>query len=234
MARTKEACLICGSPLQYFEEAQTMECTVCHQSFQSNVSCIAKHYVCDHCHMEKGLKVIEELCLNSDSKNPLLLMQEIMQNPYLYMHGPEHHVLVGASLLTCYYNCCKDIYLPKALDALIERSTEVPGGICGFWGCCGAAVSTGIFTSVITEATPLSTQSWGLSNLMTSEALAEIARLGGPRCCKRNSFTAVLAAVRFVKQHFNIEMELPSQVVCDFYSENKECLGRRCPYFKVS
>ena len=94
----------------------------------------------------------------------------------------------------------------------------------------GAAVSVGTFMSVVTKATPLTGRSWGLSNQMTSRALGAIAELGGPRCCKRNSFTAAKEAVEFVKENLGIVMELPEKISCGFSSENQQCLKKHCPY----
>lgn len=119
----------------------------------------------------------------------------------------------------------------SALDEMIRRGQQVPGGACGFWGCCGAAVSAGIFISIITQATPLKEQEWGLANLMTARALQAIGALGGPRCCKRNSFTAVKEAVQFVRQQFQIELELPEKIVCGFSPLNRQCKKEACPYY---
>lgn len=113
-----------------------------------------------------------------------------------------------------------------------SRGGEYPGGACGLWGCCGAAVSAGIFMSIVTKATPLTGRSWKLSNLMTSRALGAIAELGGPRCCKRDSFTAAKEAVLFVKENLGVEMKLPAEIRCDFSSENKQCLRKHCPYHR--
>lgn len=110
------------------------------------------------------------------------------------------------------------------------RGGEYPGGSCGLWGCCGAAVSTGMFVSIVTKATPLTGKSWGYANMMTSRALEAIARLGGPRCCKRNSFTAVIEAVKFAKEKLGVEMELSEEIKCSFSDENQQCLKKYCPY----
>ena len=91
-----------------------------------------------------------EGCRASGKKDPLAIMQELMENPYIYMHGPEHHVMVGAALLTAYKNCggyenCGgQEAFEKALEEMRARGSEYPGGACGLWGCCGAAVSAGI------------------------------------------------------------------------------------------
>lgn len=230
MARNTGACLICREPLMYFETEREMECSICHHKFMSRASCIHHHYVCDSCHSKKGLEEVMQVCLETDSTNPIKIMQQLMEYPYIYMHGPEHHVMVGAALLAAYHNSGGEINLKEALKEMFARGRKVPGGVCGFWGSCGAAVSTGMFVSIITQSTPLSGKSWGQSNCMTAAALNRIGSLGGPRCCKRNNFSAVLEAVPFVKKITGVEMELPEKVVCTFSKENKQCIGKKCPY----
>ena len=230
MKRQEGACLICGKPLVYYETGREMECSICHKSVESYASCEDGHYVCDECHAKKGIEVIMEGCLKSQSKNPIQIMQELMEDPYIYMHGPEHHVMVGAVLLTAYHNCGGEIDLDEALEEIKQRGGQYPGGSCGLWGACGAAVSTGMFMSILTKATPLTGKSWRMSNEMTAKALEEIAKLGGPRCCKRNSFTAVKVAAEYVRENMGIVMELPEKILCDFSAENKQCLKKHCPY----
>ena len=70
----------------------------------------------------------------------------------------------------------------------------------------------------------------GLSNCMTARALQAIGEIGGPRCCKRDTFTAVKEAVQMTKEKMGIEMELPEHIECGFYVENQQCLKNRCPY----
>lgn len=55
--------------------------------------------------------------------------------------------------------------------------------------------------------------------------------VGGPRCCKRDSFLSILAAVDFVEQHFQVSMEKP-EVVCGYSAQNNQCIGTRCPFSK--
>lgn len=238
MRRGEGACLVCGKPLVYLGRAREMECVMCRRSFESYASCEDGHFVCDDCHAEKGLEAVMEGCLKSSSRDPVRLMQQLMEDPYIYMHGPEHHVMVGAALLTAYYNCGgfekdgKREAFEEALQEMRVRGSEYPGGSCGMWGCCGAAVSTGMFVSIVTKATPLTGKSWRLSNEMTSRALAAIARLGGPRCCKRNSFTAAREAAAFAAEHLGVSMELMDEIRCDFSPENQQCLKKACPYHR--
>lgn len=226
----KEECLICNAPLEYLTENVEMECAICHKKEQSKTRCINGHYVCNDCHTQ-GIDSIFGVCLSSDSKDPVAILQKMMSLPFCHMHGPEHHVMVGDALLTAYKNAGGDIDLPKALTEMKNRGQVVPGGACGFWGACGAGISTGMFLSIVSGSTPLADTSFGLSHQMTAKALNAIGAVGGPRCCKRDSFLSLQAAVDFVKEHFGIEME-KSDIVCEFSPQNNQCLGKRCPFHK--
>ena len=225
-------CVICKSPLEYFEKDEEMECAICHKKESSKTRCIEGHYVCNDCHT-KGIDTIIDICLNTYSKDPIGIIRMMMAAPFCHMHGPEHHVMVGSALLTAYKNAGGDINLKEALIEIQSRGKSVPGGACGFWGACGAGISTGMFVSVITKASPLTQESWGLSNMMTSKALGEIGKIGGPRCCKRDSYLAILSAIDFVKEHFGIEME-KNKVVCTHSGVNNQCIGNRCPFVPMA
>ena len=83
----------------------------------------------------------------------------------------------------------------------------------------------------ISGSTPLANEPFGLSNRMTARSLNAIGEIGGPRCCKRDSFLSILAAVEFVKEHFNVEMEC-REVACEYAPRNNQCIGKRCPFSK--
>ena len=221
-------CIICKAPLEYLGKEEEMECAICHKKEKSKTRCIKRHYVCKDCHT-KGIDTIIGICLNTYSKDPVEIIRMMMAAPFCHMHGPEHHVMVGSALLTAYKNAGGDINLEDALMEMQSRGKSVPGGACGFWGACGAGISTGMFVSIITKASPLTQESWGLSNLMTSKALGEIGRIGGPRCCKRDSYLAIISAIDFVKEHFGIEME-KNKAVCIHSDMNNQCIGSRCPF----
>lgn len=226
----KDECLICKAPLEYLEKDEMMECALCHKKEMSKTRCVNGHYVCNECHT-KGLDTIMGLCLASASTDPIAIIQEMMNQPFCHMHGPEHHVMVGAALLTAYKNAGGDIDLETALVEMQNRGKQVPGGVCGFWGACGAGISAGMFVSIITGSTPLQTKAWSLSNQMTAKALDQISKNGGPRCCKRDSFLAILAAVDLVKMHFSIEMSV-KECICDYAQNNNQCIGKKCPFSK--
>lgn len=223
-----EECLICKAPLMYLEKDEMMECSICHKKILSKTKCTNGHFVCDDCHTS-GLDEIMSICLNETSKDPVLIIRKMMAAPFCHMHGPEHHVMVGSALLTAYKNAGGDIDLATSLNEMMVRGKTVPGGACGFWGACGAGISSGMFISIITKSNPLEKEVWGLANKMTSKALASIGEIGGPRCCKRDSYLSILAAIDFVKENFNIELE-KSEIKCIHYQLNNQCIGTRCPF----
>ena len=227
----REECLICKAPLTYLEEDEIMECAICRKNEPSKTRCIHGHYVCSDCHTQ-GMDSIFGLCMNETSKNPLEILEKMMSMPFCHMHGPEHHVMVGAALLTAYHNAGGEVDMEKALKEMYSRGKAVPGGSCGFWGACGAGVSTGQFMSIITGSTPLAMEAWGLSNQMTAKALEALGKVGGPRCCKRDSYLSVLTAIDFVAEHLNIHME-KTMPVCTRSRQNNQCIGKRCPFFGV-
>lgn len=225
----KEECLICKAPLEYLEEDVLMECAICHKKENSKARCVEGHYVCNDCHTQ-GMDCILGLCLQEKSTNPIEIIEKMMSMPFCHMHGPEHHVMVGAALLTAYKNAGGEIDLQKALPEMYKRGKEVPGGVCGFWGACGAGISTGIYISILTKSSPLAKEAWSLSNQMTSRALGEIAAHGGPRCCKRDSYLAIMEAVKFTEEKLGIKME-HGNVMCSRSSNNNQCLHEQCPFY---
>ncbi len=223
-----EECLICKAPLEYLTRDQEMECAICKKKELSKTRCIHGHYVCNDCHTE-GMDQIFSLCLAETSCDPVFILRRMMDLPFCHMHGPEHHVMVGAALLTAYKNAGGTLDLESALQEMYRRGKAVPGGACGFWGACGAGISAGQFVAIATASTPLAGQPWGLSNRMTARALDSIGKNGGPRCCKRDSFLAILAAVDFVREELGVPMAR-TVPVCSYSSRNNQCLGGKCPF----
>jgi len=228
----KVNCLVCGAELKYEDKYSKTRCYFCEEEFESNVRCINGHFVCDKCHSSPANAVISHFCINSKSKDPIELAVSLMKNPQVKMHGPEHHFLVPAVLLSSYYNFKNDSAVKEEKIKIAQkRAVNVLGGFCGFYGDCGAAVGTGIFISVITGANPLSREEWKLSNLMTAKSLFVIANAGGPRCCKRNSFLAIIEASNFLREQFGVALPVNKDIKCEFSPLNKECIKDDCPFF---
>ena len=224
---------MCGKELEYLKNSTKTICYYCAEIFDANVKCIAGHFVCDGCHSLSANDLIERFCIGTKIEDPMEIALILMRSSGLKMHGPEHHFLVPAALVAACCNLKKDYReKEKKIREARKRSALIPGGFCGSHGNCGAGVGSGIYISLMTGATPLSEQEWKLSNNMTATSLLSIANHGGPRCCKRNTFLALIEAINFSNENFSsIAMNAVKTVRCEFSELNKECLKSKCPFY---
>jgi len=228
----KSGCLVCGKDLKYLPDPVAAACFYCGETHQTTAICHDGHFVCDRCHRAPAEDIIEAFCRTTQERDPLVIAETLMDTPQVKMHGPEHHLLVPAVLLAAYYNTKGDPEGKlKKIPQARQRAALVKGGFCGSHGACGAAVGTGIFISLVTGATPLSRDGWQLSNLVTAKSLETIALHGGPRCCKRNTFLAILTAGEFCREHLGTQFPTHEPVRCHYYANNGECLAKDCPFF---
>lgn len=180
---------------------------------------------------ERARKIIESL-LREKSKNPIEIFLSIAHKDFIRIHGPEHHILDGAALLTAFYNAGGNINLPVCLSELVNRALKMPGATCGMWGVCGAVSSMGAALSIIDGTGPLSSdESWGKHMEFTSKALSALAQVGGPRCCKRDGFLSFQTAIEFINENYGVALE-SSSIECDFSKQNEQCIKDRCPFYK--
>ena len=226
-----QGCLVCGAELLY-GKARLRSCHYCGVEEHGEAACENGHFICDGCHALPAEELIITSCLASEEKDPLRLAEDLMRDPRVKMHGPEHHFLVPAVLLSAISNLRGEKKLKaRRLELARERAGQVRGGFCGHHGACGAGIGAGIFVSVLLEASPLSSREWQLANLATANALQKIAAPGGPRCCKRDTFLAVREAVAFVEEHFAEKLPVSERVQCHFHARNRECLLSGCPFY---
>ncbi len=228
----KANCLICGEELAYLDKPEPMKCMYCGTQADSNVRCLGGHFICDQCHSLRGNELIKQYSIDTSLVDPLEIAVILMRDERIKMHGPEHHLLVPAVLLAAYYNSRGEMAAKaEKIEQAQTRARNVLGGFCGFYGACGAAIGTGIFISLITGATPLSKNEWKLANLLTSRSLSKIAGLGGPRCCKRDTFLAILEAADFLVENFNTRLSIKRDIKCEFSDYIRECLEAECPFY---
>lgn len=180
---------------------------------------------------ERANRIIEH-ALKLDSSDPIVIFNILAKEEFVRIHGPEHHVLDGVALLVAYYNAGGDINLKEAINILLGRALKMPGAMCGHWGVCGAVSSMGAALSVIDNTGPLSNDgNWGKHMLFTSRALESLAKINGPRCCKRDAYLSFIEAIKYINANYDVKIPL-SNIKCEFYPNNSECLGNRCPFRK--
>ena len=179
---------------------------------------------------EKAIKIIEDI-KQEPGYNPVLIFKNMARKDYISIHGPEHHILDGASLLMAYYNAGGAIDIDAALDKLLQEGLRMPGAMCGLWGVCGAITSIGAALSIIDGTGPLSTDgTWGNHMSFTSDALNELGKINGPRCCKRDAMIAFKHGIEYVNYHYDVTLEYEDQT-CEFKSQNQQCIKERCPFY---
>lgn len=179
---------------------------------------------------DRALKIIES-CLSETSRDPAEIFDHIASRDFIRMHGPEHHVLDGAALLTAFRNAGGRLDLPAALAELMKRGLTMPGAACGYWGVCGAVTSLGAALSIIDGTGPLSADgTWGEHMAFCAQALGKLAGVNGPRCCKRDAFLSFGEAVDYVNHHYPVT--LPKTALrCRYHTQNPQCIEGRCPYW---
>lgn len=181
--------------------------------------------------MKREYIEISKHCLNSTQTDCIKLLNEIMDFPNIPIHGPVHHFIVPAVMLACYNNLFgnKD-QLKKQLVIVAARARNVPGANCAYCGACGAALGVGQCASILTETDPFSTDTWSKVMLITSYCGFEIAKHGGPRCCKRDSYLAILTGVEKIKELLGIELQATKQV-CKYFPKNQQCRKTECLFY---
>lgn len=224
-------CPECGGKLT-IGGIENRKCIRCGASVLDREVCENGHFVCDECRKKQASKKIYEICSKTESKDPIAIASEIMGDDSIRMHDLKHHTLVASSLLAAYKNSGYDIDLDKALRDADRRGSWFPAGICGLCGTCGAAVSAGIFFSIVTGTSPHSTETWSDANMMTSVTLGRIASIKGPRCCKRNTYISIISACDYIREKLNVSIEASKEIDCRFSGRNEECIREACPFFK--
>jgi len=163
--------------------------------------------------------------------NPVHIFKKMAANDYISMHGPEHHILDGACVLVAYHNAGGNINLEESLERLLQEGLKMPGAMCGHWGVCGSITSIGAVLSIIDETGPLSDDgTWGDHMSYTAEAISELGRINGPRCCKRDAMIAFKHGVDYINKHYGVQLEYEDQR-CEFHEQNQQCIKEKCPFF---
>ena len=229
--RHQSGCMACGKEIGYLAHEREGACHYCGGIKKTNAICVGGHYICDACHQQDGLSAIRLLCAETKEQDMLALLETIRRHPAIPLHGPEHHAMVPGIILATYRNLGGKISREAILTG-IERGSKVPGGVCGFWGNCGAAAGVGIAFSVLLAATPLTPKARQQVQEITSRVLGEIAQTQGARCCQRETVTALREAALFSRRLLPVPLQAEADFVCRQFSANRECIGGQCPLWE--
>lgn len=89
----------------------------------------------------------------------------------------------------------------------------------------------------VPSSAPQKTQGTDLASFVYEAVILDelmnylMSKIGGPRCCKRNAYLSIINAVVFVKEKYDIKMEIDNKI-CEFSDLNKQCIKEKCPFYK--
>lgn len=229
--RLTRGCMACGASLTYLSADQAKTCVYCNKSFMANSVCENGHFVCDACHGVDALEIIRHISVTTDETDMIRLLKQIRQHPAVPLHGPEHHSLIPAIILSTFRNLGGNIPL-SLIESGINRGKTIAGGACAFMGCCGVATGVGIAFSLILEANPLTPEKRKRVQEITHTVLADIARLKAARCCQRESWLGLKKAATLSKQYLSIILKGDESLICTQKDQNTGCMGKKCPLYR--
>jgi predicted RNA-binding Zn-ribbon protein involved in translation (DUF1610 family) len=226
-------CLVCGAEIVPLATPTEMVCSFCGKPFRAKEVCTENHYVCDECLHLEAKQIVKAMCLKSDKTDPIDLAKEIMASPAIKMHGPEHHFITPAVMLTVLANYTGEREKLEQKIELAESLAIKTAPTCSWHlGTCGAALGASIFLMIWRGLNPDEPSSWDEGNIVVANSLKRIAQLGSPRCCKRDTYIALEETVEFLKDKYNIALPV-SEAKCNFSLRNRSCKREDCIYFNL-
>ena len=175
---------------------------------------------------DRAMLIIQDI-VKEEGNDPARIFRRMAQKEYMNMHGPEHHVLDGACILTAYRNAGGKIDLEQALSQILVQGLRMPGAMCGLWGVCGAISSIGAALAIIDSEDG----TWGEHMRFTSEAISALGAVNGPRCCKRDAMLAFRHSVEYINSHYDVKLDYKYHP-CEFSDRNRQCIHGRCPFYR--
>jgi len=221
-------CMVCGEPLLYPEKPMEEGCTFCGFRQPANALCRKGHFVCDSCHSENALPVIESICLNTDETDMIVLMDLIRAHPSIPIHGPEHHAMVPGIILATYANLGGEVTSDQIIQG-IQRGSQAAGGACAFQGVCGGALGVGVALAIMLKANPLKSLERMTVQRATHRVMGEISSLEAPRCCQRDCWIALTETAKLSEKLLPISLKADKLMSCGQIRDNAQCVGKGCP-----
>ncbi len=225
-------CMLCGKPLHYLTQDREESCVFCGKNLKANAVCEDGHFVCDLCHGSDMLEITKYICTHTDADDMIDLLNQLRAHPLFPLHGPEHHFTIPGVILAVYKNLGGAVTDEEILSA-IDKGKSVPGGVCGFWGICGAAIAVGIAFGVILKSSPLAPKPRQQLQQITQGVIKKLSEYEAARCCQREAWTALLVAADLSEKYLPLKLKGEGSLQCRQQGKNKECIRQDCPYFKL-
>ena len=178
------------------------------------------------CSRRTALQIARQ-CWQLQDRDMLALLQRMRGLGLVPMHGPEHHGLVAAIVLTAYRNAGGEL-AEQAVTETVLRANSIPGGSCGKLGICGAAVGLGTALATLLYSSPLDGQKRALVQQAVCQATESIASLNAPRCCQRECALTLRVAAELSEKILPVRLTAKQSYDCVQFELCDECVGQRC------
>jgi len=225
-------CLACDGELEHYDSAVIAKCSECGAREKTYIICKKGHYLCNACASKESINKIYENMFDCKDENPLDIAEKLIAKCGICGNSP--HPLTTAAFLVAYKNLTGNINDDEVMDGVM-RATQIPGGWCGYYGTCGAAVGIGVAFAIIQKSTPMSDLERSIANIATSEALKCVADLGGPRCCTSSVRVSIETGIVVAEKYLNIKFPERNNkfLKCWVSNVNVNCRKEKCQYLEV-
>ena len=222
-------CSICDQEL--LEKESTYVCSFCGNREQGEWACPNGHYTCEECRLAGPAEIIERVCQETRLCHPREIAELLMRHPSFKDHGVEHHLLVAPVILVALANANRIPVDKVKIQTALKRLVDIPIGVCGSRGDCGACVGAGAAVSLISGmyGNPKSARKWALK--ATGRALLHLAEMEGARCCKQSVYAALETCTRILQEEMGIPLEIGGAIKCGFSHKITDCKKEECHYY---
>ncbi len=226
--------MVCGSTLEYLNQAQDIACIYCGKIEPGHITCPQGHYVCDSCHNKGSMEAIEEIVFSTASKDPSEIAELMMSHPGLPMLGCQHAYIAAGALLAALKNEGSRRISNEDIQEVFRRvERQAIGGYCGLTGVCGIVPAIGACFAILLG----SKCGTNIEQKITMDAVVAvskaIAELTGPSCCKAYVRAALAVAVDLLNERFGISLPVKDgSLTCTYADKHPHgCRLEKCPYF---
>ncbi len=228
--------MVCGEKLQYLETSRSLKCLYCGKEEEGHITCPKGHYICEHCHNQDAMRMIEDVAFSTKSQNPVEIAELMLSFPGLPMLGCHHAYIAGGALMAVIKNSGTRKITNDDIKEVFKRTKrQAHGGYCGLTGVCGIAPAIGAVFAVLTGSKCGTDREQRITMEAVTRVTRAITELTGPSCCKAYVKSSLEVATESLRESLGIE--LPTQRVSACLHSEKHphgCREMKCPYFGSS
>ena len=180
------------------------------------------------------MQVIEEIILTTRESDPIKIAELVMSFPGLPMLGCQHAYIAGGAIMAALKNNgSKNVSNEDIKEVFSRTHQQAHGGYCGLTGVCGITPALGACVSVLTGSRCGQDKEQRMTMEMTSQVGRVITDQTGPSCCKAYVWAGLEAAIQFLQENLEVEMNSSSASPCLYTDKHPHgCRLDKCTYYK--